>query len=266
MWTSYTLTPSDTFLKLHHKIYGAGEVVVILHGLFGMSDNWKSIASKLADTYLVVLIDLPNHGRSPRLATFDIPTVVDKVHAFLTDHWMYEIRLIGHSLGAKVAMTFAQHHPDMVDKLVSVDMGPQSYKPGHNAIFNALCTLDLDAIKTRQQAFERLATQIPREDVRLFLLKNLKRTQNGFVWKFDLPTLRRDYPNILSGIDDNEVFENPTLFIRGDEADYLDYERDGDLIRKIFPAAELKTIEKAGHWVHADQPQALEHMLRTFLY
>ena len=229
-----------------------------------MSDNWKSIATRLSTDYSVVLIDLPNHGRSPWLESFDLNQIVDIIYEFLTDHWMYEIRLVGHSLGAKIAMRLALRYPDIVDKLVSVDMGPQAYQPGHDTIFEALFNLDLQKISSRTDASEKLAASISDEGVRLFLLKNLKRTDDGFAWKFDLATLHRDYNQILLALDDQETFEKPTLFVRGDQSSYLNYSKQGNLIRRFFPAAELVTVEQAGHWVHADQPEILEKILRTF--
>jgi pimeloyl-ACP methyl ester carboxylesterase len=251
-------------VDLHHKVYGSGEIVVILHGLFGMSDNWKSIAQKLSNHYSVVLIDLPNHGRSPWLERFDLSVVVDRLYEFLTDHWMYEIRLVGHSLGAKIAMKFALRYPDMVDQLVLVDMGPQAYQHGHEDIFKALLSLDVQNISSRSEANEQLSRLIRDEGTRLFLLKNLKRTDDGFKWKFDLNTLHRDYSNILTAIETTDQFEHPTLFIKGGDSNYLDYSKHSALIKELFPNAELATIESAGHWIHADQPEALEEKLRAF--
>jgi len=252
-------------LKLYHKIYGKGEVVVILHGLFGMSDNWKTIARHLSDTFTVVTIDLPNHGKSPRLDSFNLDDVADALHEFLSDNWMYDIRLIGHSLGGKVAMTFAQRYPDMVEQLVSIDIGPQAYKSGHQAIFDALFELDVDQLSSRQAAEEKLSQSISDAGTRLFLLKNLKRVDGGFAWKFDLLTLHRDYENILVPMSTQDVFESPTLFVKGGASSYIDFDTHGNLIRSIFPAAEMKTIANAGHWVHADAPDELENMLRDFL-
>ena len=237
---------------------------MILHGLFGMSDNWKTIATHLADSYTVVTIDLPNHGRSPRLKSFNMPLVADTVANFLTDHWMYDVRLIGHSLGAKVAMNMALSHPDLVQQLVSVDMGVHTYKPGHQDIFDALTSLDIANMESRSQADEALAQLISNEGTRLFLLKNLKRTDSGFDWKFDLTTLIRDYKFIIDGITSDSTNENPTLFIRGGQSNYLNFDEHSKDIRHFFPNAHFKTVDNAGHWVHADQPDKLEEILREF--
>lgn len=251
-------------MELHHKVLGAGDTVVILHGLFGMSDNWKTIARRLSDDYSVVTIDLPNHGRSPRLAQFDLPAVAEVLYEFLTSHWMYDIRLVGHSLGAKVAMTFALEYPDMVEKLVCVDMGVHQYQRGHDTIFKALHGVDVVHESSRNQISEKLKTLIPDEGTRLFLMKNLKREEQGFSWKFDLNVLTRDYENILMPMTADDAFDKPTLFVRGGDSAYVDFARHGDGIRQVFPNAEFATIENAGHWVHADQPEELEGALRSF--
>lgn len=252
-------------MDLFHKIEGAGETVVILHGLFGMSDNWKTLARRLSDTYSVVLVDLPNHGRSPRLDHFELSKVAEALYEFLTTHWMYEIRLVGHSLGAKVAMTFAIEYPDMVDKLVCVDMGVHQYQRGHDTIFKALHNVDLQHETSRNVIAEKLEPLIPDVGTRLFLMKNLKREAQGFSWKFDLPVLSRDYENILVPMEADEPFDHPTLFVRGGRSAYVDFESQGGQIRSIFPNAEFATIADAGHWIHADQPEELERTLRAFL-
>ena len=251
-------------MDLHHKVYGSGETVVILHGLFGMSDNWKTIARQLSDNYSVVLIDLPNHGRSPRLDSFNLADIAEAVYEFLTHNWMYEIRLVGHSLGAKVAMTMAQQYPDLIEQLVLVDMGPQAYKSGHQLVFDALHNVDVANLTSRSEADAQLAEYINDAGTRLFLMKNLKRVEAGFEWKFDLPTLYRDYNEIIQPLNTDEIFSKPTLFIKGGDSNYLDYDVHAELIHSIFPTARLKTIENAGHWIHSDQPELLEKTLRSF--
>ncbi len=251
-------------MNLYHKIYGEGEVVVILHGLFGMSDNWKTIAKALASTYSVVTIDLPNHGRSPRLKTFDLYTIADALHEFLTQNWMYEIRLIGHSLGAKVAMIFAQQYPDMLRSLISVDMSPREYQAGHASIFAALQSINFTEHKNRMSIDEKLSEYISDINTRLFLGKNIKRDSNGFSWKFDLETLERDYSNILIPIPPEISIDIPTLFLNGKDSTYVTAS-DEHLIRSIFSKVHVVTIENAGHWVHADQPEALIKNITSFL-
>lgn len=251
-------------MDLNYKTYGSGDVVVILHGLFGMSDNWKTIANRLADEYTVVLPDLPNHGRSPRLPEFSPELAAESVYDFLHENRIYHARIVGHSLGGKIAMNLALKFPEACRQLVSVDISPRAYLRGHDEIFKALFSLDPNQISSRAEADEQLARHISNQGIRLFLLKNLKRKDSGFEWKFDLDTLHRDYDSIVQQVKSDHVFEAPTLFLGGEQSDYLNRERDLDSIHDLFPNAELRFIAGAGHWVHADKPNELEEELRRF--
>ena len=251
-------------MDLYHKTIGSGEVVVILHGLFGMSDNWRSIAKIMADQYTVVIIDLPNHGRSPRLEEFTIPNVVGALTDFLNRKWMHRVSLIGHSLGAKVAMHTALHNDDLVERLVCVDMAPKSYAPGHQDVFEALHAVDL-SVTDRADVEEQLATYLDDHSVILFLMKNLQRAPHGFDWKFDLDVLTRDYANILVGVDEGLTFDGPTLFIKGGASDYIRLPEDESRIKSQFSDATIETIQGAGHWVHAQKKQDTLEVITNFL-
>ena len=249
---------------MFYREFGQGTPVVILHGLFGFSDNWQTIAKALADHHLVITPDLRNHGRSPHLPTHTYPEMADDLKAFLEAHWVFSSSLIGHSMGGKVAMQFALHHPDMVDKLVVVDIAPGPAEDNHAAIFQALLDLDLSKIQSRQEAEAFLETRISEPGTRQFLLKNITRHADGrYDWKMNLPVLWQAYPDILAGVD-GDPFDKPTLFVRGSRSDYI---KDGDfaLIKTLFPKAEIITIDGAGHWVHADKPAELLTVLRNFL-
>lgn len=251
-------------MDLYYREFGQGSPVVILHGLFGFSDNWQTIAKALSDEHLVITPDLRNHGRSPHLMTHTYPEMAEDVRAFLENHWVHHAAVVGHSMGGKVAMHLALHYPDLVDKLVVVDMEPGQATDNHRDIFRALHDLDFSKISTRQEAEEVLAVQIPDLGVRQFLLKNITRNEEGaLTWKMNLPVLWQHYPAILAPVT-GPPFEKPALFIRGSRSDYI---KDSDfaLIKTLFPQAEIATIEGAGHWVHADKPAELLALLRDFL-
>ncbi|MBK6932205.1 MAG: alpha/beta fold hydrolase [Saprospirales bacterium] len=251
-------------MQLFFREFGQGSPVVILHGLFGFSDNWQTIAKALASHHLVITPDLRNHGRSPHLPTHSYPEMADDLKAFLEQHWIFKTSLIGHSMGGKVAMHYALHHPDMVDKLVVIDIAPGPADDNHSAIFRSLLDLDLSQIHSRQEAEDVLKTRIPDAGVRQFLLKNITRHADGaYSWKMNLPVLWNTYPDILAGVS-GDPFDKPTLFVRGSRSDYIK-DSDFTFIKSLFPQAEIATIEGAGHWVHADQPGALLATVRTFL-
>ncbi len=252
-------------MKLNYKSFGEGYPIIILHGLFGTLDNWQTIAKKLAANYSVYIIDQRNHGRSPHNDRFDYVTMAEDLQAFMESQWIYEAHIIGHSMGGKTAMQFALTYPDLVNQLVVVDIAPKAYKGGHQAIFDALFSLDLSVIKNRKQADAALLEQIPDFGVRQFLLKNLTNDKKGgYKWKMNLPVIYKNYEQILAAIASEDIFDKPSLFIRGGASNYIE-EEDMKQIKSLFPAAELATVEKAGHWVHAAAPIDLLTLINNFL-
>lgn len=251
--------------NLHHKEFGAGDPVIILHGLFGFSDNWQTIAKSLAQHYLVVTPDLRNHGRSPHLPTHTYPEMAEDIKAFMEEKWMFHAILVGHSMGGKVAMQLALTYPDMVEKLIVVDMEPGPADDNHSYIFKALIELDLEAMKERSEIDAYLQQHGIDPGTRQFLLKNVTREDDGtFTWKMNLPVLWEHFDDILAPVTGDQPFEKPTLFIRGSRSNYIKDE-DWNGVLKLFPNAELVTIEGAGHWVHADKPAELLEAITNFL-
>jgi pimeloyl-ACP methyl ester carboxylesterase len=250
---------------LYSREFGAGDPVIILHGLFGFSDNWQTIAKGLADHRLVVTPDLRNHGRSAHLPTHTYPEMAEDLRVFMEEKWMFSAAVIGHSMGGKVAMQLALTHPDMVEKLVVVDMEPGPADDNHSDIFDALLAMDLSKMTDRKEAEHFLAERIPDLGTRQFLLKNITREDHGaFAWKMNLPVLWKYFPDILAAVSGDHPFDKPTLFVRGSRSNYIKDE-DWPGVKKLFPQAELITIEGAGHWVHADKPQELLAVLKDFL-
>lgn len=253
-----------TKTTLYAKEFGAGDPVLILHGLFGFSDNWQTIAKELAEHHLVITPDLRNHGRSPHLPTHTYPEMAEDLRVFMEEKWMFSAAVIGHSMGGKVAMQLALDHPDMVEKLVVVDMEPSRAEDKHSGIFDALLSLDLAKETERAVIDQYLSDKIPNVGTRQFLLKNITRTSDGtFAWKMNLPVLREHFSDILAPVT-GTPFDKPTLFIRGGQSNYIKDE-DWPHTLSLFPQATLHTIEGAGHWVHADKPRELLDILNAFL-
>ncbi|HMQ46358.1 MAG TPA: alpha/beta fold hydrolase [Saprospiraceae bacterium] len=251
-------------LDLNYKSLGQGYPIIVLHGLFGTLDNWQTVARRLSENHTVYLVDLRNHGRSPHHSAMNYPIMAEDLRHFMESHGMYQAYLIGHSMGGKVAMEFALEHSDMVEKLMVVDIAPKTYTGGHQAIFEALFSLDLANLEDRQQAEAHLATRIAEPDVRQFLMKNLSRQKGGgFEWKMNLPVIFENYSHILAAVDSSWAYDKPCSFVRGDRSDYI-RDEDMDHIRTLFPKAQLHTVKGAGHWVHAEQPEALLQLINTF--
>jgi pimeloyl-ACP methyl ester carboxylesterase len=249
---------------MYYKEFGAGPPLLILHGLFGFSDNWQTIAKTFSDTHLVITPDLRNHGRSPHLEGHSYPEMAEDVRRFMEEHWIFSAILMGHSMGGKVAMQLALHHPDLVERLIVVDMAPGLAQDNHSGIFEALLSLNLAQVTTRQDIDDHLSRFVPEKGVVQFLLKNVTRDASGaFQWKMNLPVLWKHFSDILAPVS-GPPFEKPTLFVRGSRSNYVE-DTDFDLIYSLFPQAEIATIEDAGHWVHADQPRQLSEVITTWL-
>lgn len=242
-------------MKLHYRELGEGQPFIILHGLFGFSDNWQTHAKKLAEYYRVILVDLRNHGHSDWSEDFSYEIMADDVKELCDDLHLADIIMLGHSMGGKTAMFFAQKHESLLEKLIVVDMGIKSYPMHHDHILAGLKSLDLEALKSRSEAEKILAKNIDSDGVRQFLLKNIYWKEKGkMAWRMNIPVLEREMPTILGSLPEGESFV-PTLFIRGALSQYV-IDEDIPSIEEVFPDSELVTIENAGHWVHAENPDA----------
>jgi esterase len=253
-------------MKLHFRELGAGKPLIILHGLFGFLDNWQTLAKYFAQHYKVYLVDLRNHGRSPHSLDFSYPLMAADLLEFINDHHIQQPAIMGHSMGGKVAMHFALHHPEKLSKLIVVDMAPKAYPPHHQDILTGLKAVDLKSMSSRTEADQALARHIPEEGVRQFLAKNLYRQQdNTFAWRMNLPVIEEKIEEVGKETRAEGAFSKPSLFIRGANSRYIQPEKDLDRILELFPAATLETIEGAGHWVHAEKPQELFNHVVRFL-
>ncbi|MEZ4885279.1 MAG: alpha/beta fold hydrolase [Chitinophagales bacterium] len=257
-------------MKLHFKSFGDDNAppLLILHGLFGMLDNWQTLGRKFAETYRVYLIDQRNHGKSPHSLEFDYYLMADDLLEFMDEHDIEKAHLIGHSMGGKTVMQFAVENPNRVNKLVVVDISPEDYPAGHDDIFKALFDVNIDLLQSRSEADEALKSLVEEKGVRQFLLKNLTRNKSGgYQWKFNLQAIHFNYANILANsLTDFDVFEGDTLFVKGGKSErYMQAGKADELIVAHFPKAKIEVVEDAGHWVHAEQPDAFFEVVSVFL-
>lgn len=254
-------------MKLFYRHFGEGQPLIILHGIFGISDNWVTLGKRLAEKFSVYILDLRNHGQSPHSPTFNYASMADDLHEFIEEHQLKKPMIIGHSMGGKVAMTFALEYPEMVEKLAIVDISLRKY-PGRNVHFdmiNAMMAVNFDAVSTREEVEFLLENSIPDKRIRLFVMKNLyRKTRHTFDWRLNLPAISANMDYIFEGIEANGTFNGPTLFIKGGKSDYI-IEADFPMIYKKFPSAGIETIAGASHWVHADSPNELCKLFSMFL-
>lgn len=251
-------------MKLFHKITGEGEPIIVLHGLMGMLDNWQTPAKTLSEHFQVITVDARNHGHSPHSDEFSYQVMMEDLLDLADELNLMDFHLLGHSMGGKTAMKFAQNYPEMVNKLIVADIAPKAYPVHHQQIFAALSAVDLQAISRRSEAEKVMAQYIAEPGVRQFLLKNLYWIEKGKLsWRFNLPVIRAVIADIGEAVIDR-LYEAPTLFIRGAKSDYI-LESEWPDIQAVFPDSELVTLENAGHWVHAEQPKEFLHHVLKFL-
>jgi esterase len=250
---------------LHSKIQGEGIPLLILHGYFGMGDNWKSHANVLAKEYQVHLIDQRNHGRSFHSDDFDYELLVADLKAYLLFHDLKEVYLLGHSMGGKTAMLFAVTYPEHVKKLIVADIAPKYYAPHHDTILEALNAVDFSKITLRSEIDLVLQKTIKEEGVRQFLLKNIyRKTKDTLDFRFNLESLTDNNSEVGVSLPAFTSFDGTTLFLKGAKSEYI-LEEDAALITAHFSNATITTIHNAGHWLHAENPKDFLVALQQFL-
>lgn len=253
-------------MSLHFKKYGeAPETLVILHGLFGSLDNWQSIGKLLGEHFTTYIIDQRNHGKSPHYPEHNYDLMASDLKNFLEEQGIEKANLIGHSMGGKTVMKFAIQEPQFIKKMVVADIAPKYYAPHHQDIIAALKSVDFTTDATRKQVQEKLALSIQEPGVIQFLMKGLTwKTKEQLGWKFNLDVISAQIDNIGEALENDVYFTNPTLFIRGENSNYIT-DDDIDLIEQIFPMAQYQTVSDAGHWLHAENPSEFLEKVLTFL-
>jgi esterase len=251
-------------MKLFYRQSGQGEPLIILHGLFGSSDNWYTLAKTFAENFTVYLIDQRNHGQSPHSEDFNYKLLTEDLFEFVNDHRLKKVNIIGHSMGGKAAMNFAVKYPERVKKLIVVDIVPKAYPVHHDNILEGLLSLTLPKVSSRTEADELLGKYIPELDVRQFLLKNLYRSSAGaFAWRLNLNAIDKHIEEIGEGMQYDGQYKGPTLFIVGARSKYFKM-GDENLLQQIFPAYKLVTLD-SGHWVQAEKPKEFAEIAIPFL-
>jgi len=244
-----------------------GPPLVILHGLFGSARNWQGIAKQLASHYTIYALDLRNHGASPHADTMSYQEMAGDVVEFLDKQQLNAPIILGHSMGGKVAMTLALRYPNRLSKLVVVDIAPVTYKHEFNDILQGLASIPMDSIKSRKEADECLAKTIQTLSLRQFLLQNLAPRQGGgYQWRVNLNSIQENMSNIMGFLEtkSNVSFKKKTLFIRGALSSYLSASHQVSALN-LFPNGTVQTVNKAGHWPHAELPQDFLDLLKPFL-
>nr|NQU90655.1 alpha/beta fold hydrolase [Bacteroidota bacterium] len=255
-------------MELFYRHYGAGKPLIILHGVFGISDNWVSFARQMADRYEVFIPDQRNHGQSPHDPAFNYYALCSDLYDFIDQHEIEDPIILGHSMGGKVAMHFALENPDMLKALIVADISMRTYdrRYRHLNMIDAMLSVDFNKATSRDDIEAQLLSGIPENRIRQFAMKNLYRRERSgqFAWRLNLEAINLNMDEVFEGIRSDKLFEKPALFIRGGNSEYVKYD-DFDRIYRSFPKADIKTIEGAGHWLHAEKPDEFYGLVTAFL-
>lgn len=254
-------------MKLFFREFGSGQAVIILHGLFGQSDNWVTVGRRISEQFHVFIPDQRNHGKSPHTSIHSFPAMADDLAEFIDNHNIVNPILIGHSMGGKVAMSYALENREKVDRLAVIDISPRRYpeRITHTKIISQMLSIDLKNLHQRSEVEAILLAQISEPRVRMFIMKNLYyKIDHKLAWRLNIEAISQSMDMLFDEISHEDQFSKPTLFIRGGNSDYIN-DTDMPLIKRMFPQAELKTIPGATHWVHADTPGELCLLLSEFL-
>ena len=260
-------------MKLFFRKFGQGQPLIILHGLFGQSDNWNSLAKQFSEQgFEVYTVDQRNHGLSPHSDVWNYKAMSEDLLELIKDNDLKNIVLLGHSMGGKTAMQFAVDYPQHLDKLIVVDIAPKYYAIHHQGVLEGLQAVDFNLVKTRKEVDEVLSKYISDFGTKQFLLKNIFWTdEEEMAWRFNLKVITQQIENVGKEVDDvgkapstDLVCEVQTLFVRGEQSNYV-LDEDLDLIQEIFPRSMMDTIPGAGHWVHAEKPKEFYEAVLKFI-
>lgn len=255
-------------MELHFRKYGEGRPLLILHGIFGISDNWVSFGKRISELgFCVYVIDQRNHGRSPHHYAFNYYALTEDLVEFSEQHEIHSPVILGHSMGGKVAMRYTLENPHDVGALIVVDTSMRTYVSHtyHRTLIDAMKSADFTRLASRQEVEHHLARQIESPRIRKFLMKNLFWKEKHLLgWRINLDAIDLNLDSMYDGVFYSTIFNKPVLFVRGGRSDYI-IEEDIPVIRKNFPNMDLATIEKGTHWVHADDPEAFFEIVSSFL-
>lgn len=266
-------------MQLYFREVGKGDrAIIILHGLYGASDNWMTIAASLSEKFRVILPDQRNHGRSPHHENHRYEALSGDVYELIQSMGLQKVILIGHSMGGKTAMHLALKYPELIGHLVVIDIAPKDYGAfanyaeitnKHDLIIDAMLSVNPSQWANRTEIDNELKKNLPNKGLRQFLMKNIRRSSTGqYQWQLNLEALRSNLPEIMDGFSNLipgqtlSIPQIPTLFIKGELSPYI-MDEDSLIISRFFPKAQTVTIPAAGHWLHAEQPELL---IKTLLY
>jgi len=253
-------------MLLNYKIYGHGDPVIVIHGLFGSATNLGMLTKHLKADHQVIAVDLRNHGLSERHDSMHYDDMANDIIVLMDHLKIPEVSIVGHSMGGKVAMRCALLAPERILRIAIADIAPAAYPPRHENVFKGLKNIDLINTESRTEALEQLQKYVLEVGVQQFLLKGLyKNDQGQYDFHYNLDTIIQQYPEISDWPETAASYEKPVLFIKGMNSDYITKDHQAK-IKQLFPNAKAKMIQGTGHWLHAEKPSAFNKIISDFLF
>ncbi|MBE9466836.1 MAG: alpha/beta fold hydrolase [Bacteroidetes bacterium] len=260
-------------MKLFYRKYGEGYPLIILHGLYGCSDNWVSIGKELAKTFQVFIPDIRNHGKSPHSNEHNYEVMTNDLIEFMNFHSIEKAVLLGHSMGGKIIMNFSVRYPERIEKMIILDIAPKTYSfdddiksDEHRKVINALLNFDIAKFNNRKDIAIEFSKADINDNYKKFLLKNIYRDNgNHFLWKINIKAINENLQQIMNGLEQERNFSNSSncLFIKAENSNYI-LENDYALIKKIFTNSQITTIKNASHWLHIEYPKLIIQKILDF--
>ena len=254
-------------MLLNSKIIGSGNhVLIVLHGFLGMLDNWKSFAKRMnQNKYQIHLVDQRNHGKSFHSNLFNYEILAVDLKNYIDHYNIKKFSLIGHSMGGKTAMMFSSMYPQLIKKLIIVDILPVFYSNDYDKIIDSLKSLDLKKLVSRVNIDKALESEFKEPAFRAFLLKNLYRVnKDELAFKIDLDIISNNLNEVEKSLPPDLYFSGKTLFIKGQKSDYIN-KINSSFLKKVFPDHKIVEVQKAGHWVHAENLEGFVNETEFFL-
>ncbi len=257
---------TQNYLAYTHYSHPSPAAVIIIHGLLGCKDDWRSLAKAMSQHLNVYCVDCRNHGESFHHPSMTYDDMSKDIKALLDHLSLDKVFLIGHSMGGKIAMQCLQNDPNRYHKAIIVDIAPKSYEHHHQAILTAMQTITITNMLTRSVIDTTLASMIPDTSIRQLLLKNIKRNQDQqFYWQCNTEAIQANYHAIMKNSIRNDTIHVPTLFLRGEQSNYISQPNDTNIIKTLFTNVTITSIAGAGHWLQSEKPQQFLTETLTFL-
>lgn len=254
-------------MKLFFREIGQGKPLLILHGLWGASENWLPVAHLLQQQFKIILPDIRNHGQSPHAEEMNYQAMSDDIIELIHDlHLPCPPSIVGHSMGGKILMTLLLKQPELVDKPLVVDIAPLSYssKDGgsHNKIIHFMGTFDLSQYSSWTLLKKAIQQYFPTERGQQLFLKNIRKTSSGFQWKINHTAIGRHFDEISGNPPalPHASYDKDITFVKGEHSHLIP---GLECLQTQFPAARLIQIPGCGHWIHSEQPEKLAEIIKT---